>query len=66
MTPFKNYTPIQKMIEIVSVSIDKILKKTTELDNDQRIDICTDVCDEILRVISHPEFKPSEDKNDSE
>ena len=62
MTPFKNYTPIQKMIEIVSVSIDKILKETTELDDDQRIDICTDVCDEILRVISHPEFKPSEDK----
>ena len=62
MTPFKNYTPIQKMIEIVSVSIDKILKETTELDDDQRIDICTDVCDEILRVISHPEFKPSEDE----
>ena len=60
MTPFKNYTPTQKMIEIVSVSIDKILKKTTELDDDQRIDICTDVCDEILRVISHPEFKPGE------
>ena len=62
MTPFKNYTPTQKMIEIVSVSIDKVLKETTELDDDQRIDICTDVCDEILRVISHPEFKPSEDE----
>ena len=62
MTPFKNYTPTQKMIEIVSVSIDKILKKTTELDDDQRIDICTDVCDEILRVISHPEFKPGENE----
>ena len=62
MTPFKNYTPTQKMIEIVSVSIDKILKKTTELDDDQRIDICIDICDEILRVISHPEFKPSEDE----
>ena len=62
MTPFKNYTPTQKMIEIVSVSIDKILKTTTELDDDQRIDICTDVCDEILRVISHPEFKPGENK----
>ena len=66
MTPFKNYTPTQKMIEIVSVSIDKILKKTTELDNDQRIDICTDVCDEILRVISRPKFKPEGDKNVSE
>ena len=39
MTPFKNYTPTQKMIEIVSVSIDKILKKTTELDDDQRISL---------------------------
>jgi hypothetical protein len=54
------------MIEVVSVSIDKILKKTTELDNDQRIDICTDVCDEILRVISRPKFKPEGDKNVSE
>ena len=62
MTPFKNYTPTQKMIEIVSVSIDKVLKQTTELDDDQRIDICIDICDEILRVISHPEFKPSEDE----
>ena len=62
MTPFKNYTPTQKMIEIVSVSVDKILKQNTELDDDQRIDICIDICDEILRVISHPEFKPSEDK----
>ena len=59
MTPFKNYTPTQKMIEIVSVSVDKILKQNTELDDDQRIDICIDICDEILRVISHPEFKPS-------
>jgi hypothetical protein len=66
MTPFKNYTPKQKMIEVVSVSVDKILQQNTELDDDQRIDICTDVCDEILRVISRPEFKPSEDKNDSE
>jgi|TARA_R110000744_G_C18866407_1_gene504660 hypothetical protein len=62
MTPFKNYTPTQKMIEIVSVSVDKILKQNTELDDDQRIDICIDICDEILRVISHPEFKPSEDE----
>lgn len=54
------------MIEVVSVSVDKILQQNTELDDDQRIDICTDVCDEILRVISRPEFKPSEDKNDSE
>ena len=61
MTPFKNYTPTQKMIEIVSVSVDKILKQNTELDDDQRIDICIDICDEILRVISHPEFKPGED-----
>ena len=37
MTPFKNYTPTQKMIEIVSVSVDKVLKETTELDDDQRI-----------------------------
>ena len=50
------------MIEIVSVSVDKILKQNTELDDDQRIDICIDICDEILRVISHPEFKPSEDE----
>jgi len=50
------------MIEVVSVSVDKVLKKATELDDDQRIYICTDVCDEILRVISHPEFKPSEDE----
>jgi hypothetical protein len=62
MTPFKNYTPKQKMIEIVSRSINKILKENTELDDDKRIDICTDVCDEILRVISRPEFKPGEDK----
>lgn len=62
MTPFKNYTPKQKMIEIVSRSINKILKENTELDDDKRIDICTDVCDDILRVISRPEFKPGEDK----
>ena len=61
MTPFKNYTPKQKMIEIVSVSVNKILKDKTRISCSERIDICIDICDEILRVIEHPEFKPGED-----
>ena len=51
-----------KMVEIVGSCIDKVLKakSTQEVDltnESERIDICMDVCDEILRIIENPEFK---------
>jgi len=64
MTPFKNYTPTQKMIEIVSMSVNKILKEKTRINCSERIDICIDVCDEILRIIENKTLKNG-DKNAS-
>ena len=51
-----------KMVEIVGSCIDKVLKakSTQKVDltiEAERIDICMDVCDEILRIVENPEFK---------
>ena len=66
MTPFKNYPARRKMIEIVGSSINKVLadRSLTDVDlkdEDDRIDICMDVCDEIFRIIDDPKFKPGDE-----
>jgi len=68
MTPFKDYAVRRKMIEIVGSSINKILadrsKEDVNLKNeDVRIGISMDVCDEIFRIIDNPTFKSGK-KND--
>lgn len=66
MTPFKDYPARRKMIEIVGSSVNKVLaeKSLTDVDlkdENDRIDICMDVCDEIFRIIDHPTFKPGDE-----
>jgi hypothetical protein len=51
------------LVEVVSRSVDKVLKEKHNVENeDKRMDIAMDVCDEILRFLDDP--KHYKKKND--
>tara|TARA_R100000234_G_scaffold38340_1_gene22700 strand:+ start:17147 stop:17320 length:174 start_codon:yes stop_codon:yes gene_type:complete len=42
------------LVQIVSQSVDKVLKNHKVKNEDKRTEIATDVCDEILRFLDNP------------
>ena len=54
------------LVQIVSQSVDTVLKKHKVKSEKKRMEIAMDVCDEIIRFLDNPEnYKKKEDANES-